>query len=140
MKVQITELTKNELSDIIGSVISGNGYFYFDKEKYSNLISEDEKYYEDKIASVLANGGEVVYVDEMAEEDDTIYGNFNVKAELNDDGEMEYTINLKTFLAGLNNSTESIKYLHEMLIEESGDAYTAWCIVQLGVFGELIYG
>ena len=50
MKVKITELTKNELSDIIGSLISGNGYFYFDKEKYGNLISGDAELHEDKIA------------------------------------------------------------------------------------------
>lgn len=52
-----------------------------------------------------------------------------------------YVINLDTILAGINHDTEESKFLVEdMFICDSYDMYTAYNLLQVVVFGEIVYG
>lgn len=61
-----------------------------------------------------------------------IIGKFSVPA---------YKITMETLLAGINaNTKESSRLVQELFIDEDGDLYTAYNLMQVAVFGEIIYG
>lgn len=52
-----------------------------------------------------------------------------------------YKITMETLLAGINaNTDESWPLIQKLLIDEDGDLYTAHNLMQVAVFGEIIYG
>lgn len=52
-----------------------------------------------------------------------------------------YKITMETLLAGINaNTDESWPLIQKLFIDEDGDLYTAYSLMQVAVFGEIIYG
>ena len=114
--------------------------------------------WEDKLANVLLNGGRIEVIDRYSEEHPDDYETYGEQGknwistrwqeftswnreEQGQWGNVVYTIDLNNILYGINQNDHTNKLAHELLINEDGDLYTAYNLLQCIVFGgEEIYG
>ncbi|MDD6104183.1 MAG: hypothetical protein PUB73_06205 [Bacteroidales bacterium] len=138
MKQKITELSHNDLVNILSTALYGCDYLSasYDHDFYNNLNDSQKQgnCFEDALADVLLNGGAITIIDYYAEGD--VNGK---KGKLIDDDNAEYTLTLQDFLDGCS-TREGHRYAVELLVEEDGDYYTANNLLQIIMFGEVIYG
>lgn len=143
-KIQVIELTHEEIVNIF-STASYNNYLlelsYADSmddlarevKKKWNETHGDTMCYEDKLAAILENGGTIVAVDKEEYE----YGSYEGEEPNKDKG--IHPLTLKKLLDACS-TTEGYKYAKTLLVDEDGDFYDAWNIIQIAMFGEVVYG
>lgn len=153
---RILDISHDEIVNLLSTAMYGSTYLSaeYDKDFY-NSIPENKKQgdcYEDKMADVLLNGGEIYIYDN--DSDGEAYGS---KGEVisNDYGEeyTQYTITLADLIEGLEkcaNSTYNVqndsKYLKQCFDEFadedscSFDLEMADALMQVILFNELVYG
>lgn len=137
MKHNITDLTHEDIVSILSTALYGCEWTVtdYDHEFYNNLKEHEGDCFEDACADVLLNGGTISIADSYAEGE--IYGS---KGKLCEDEEtVVYTLDLQDFLKGCN-SKDGFDLAVEILVEEEGDYYTANDLLQVIMFGEVIYG
>lgn len=165
MKFQVTELNHEELVNLFSTATYGNNALYIKvPEEYEELEDKGEgNCIEDKWANVLANGGQLevydLYDESDTQEEAEYYGNKGtnwvdtgwkpmtqyIVSPLGEAVHQKtnyyptYRITMETLLNGISNEYAS-SYVKELFIDEAGDLYTAWNIMQIAVFGEIIYG
>lgn len=146
IEVKIKELTHEDLVNLLSTTFYGSPTFApMLYDEYKPLENRGEgNCYEDKMANVLLNGGRVAAVD--IEYDDEIFENDGVLAVVNDAGEAEYRFDLKAVKKGLKRALESKKgyirsaALNFLIDDGSFDAGDAEVLIQMIIFGEVIYG
>ena len=143
-KIQVIELTHEEIVNIF-STASYDNYLlelsYADSmddlarevKKKWNETHGDTMCYEDKLAAILENGGTIVAVDKGEYE----YGSYEGEEPNKDKG--IHPLTLKKLLDACS-TTEGYKYAKTLLVDEDGDFYDAWNIIQIAMFGEVVYG
>lgn len=131
MKAKITELTHQELGDIL-SFVNAEGYFAldYDREAWSQLpCKTEDPCFEDKLADMLLAGESITITDCDAE------GDVYADGKLDEDENGVYTLRLDDFLEWGD------PHLAYEILEGDGDAWTAHMFIQKVMFhGEVIYG
>ena len=158
MKTQtkITELTKEDLSDLFSTALYGSNYLSAD---YDDTDDCDEDCYEDTMAMILLNGGTIRVTDGYA--DGCHYG--ELPYQFNEDYDATYTLRLEDIIKGLERAANGTfnagendevipdwkdrniafaKRSFEAMAwnEREWDALTADCLMQIILFNEIIYG
>lgn len=151
----ISNIKHEELVNLLSTALYGSTYMsaYYDREKYKRLFKEGDCY-EDKMARILLEGGEITVTDGFAED---AYEVWSKKGRWNKDlEEAQYTITLKDIeeglrmaLAGefeLNEGQEEAekkwarKVVCEIMDEDGDYDYNdADMVMQIILFGEIIY-
>lgn len=161
----VTKLTHDELVDLLSTATYDNdsAILVQPSEEYEGFQLESQTR-EDYWASVLEQGGSLwVYdlYDESASKKDVEYHGkeginwvetdyrvvvnkmMDIRGRVHILGKFSvptYKITLETLLAGINaNTKESSSLVQEFFIEDTGDLYTAYNILQIAVYGEIIY-
>lgn len=146
IKVTIKELTHEDLVNLLSTTFYGSPTFapmLVDEFMSYEYIGEGDCL-EDKMANVLLCGGRVAAID--LECDDELFENKGVLARINEGGEGEYQFDLKAIKKGLKMALESKKgyirsaALNFLIDDGSFDAGDAEVLIQMIIFGEVIYG
>lgn len=162
----VNKLTHDELVNLFSTATYGNESAIMIKpsEEYDGLQLDDQSR-EDYWASILEHGGSLwvydLYDESSSKEEAEYYGKQGVnwietdyKGVTNKMVDLfgrvhiigkfsvpAYKITMKTLIAGINaNTKESSRLVQELFIEGGGDLYTAYNLMQIAVFGEIIYG
>lgn len=140
MKFKVTEISAQELSDLISCAIYGNDYMGVNiKSKHWKMLVETKpelesvRYFEDKCAHLLLNYG-CIYVTDMDAEEE-VYGTLphTIDAET---GAVTYQVKLEDVLNGLSN-----KEVQWAITDwDNMDLTSAYAIMQAIAFGEVVYG
>ena len=145
-KVQILELSHEDIVELLSTATYGSYIFTFDydKTKYANVCEfKANDCAEDVAAKILLAGGEIGIIDRYAEDADDHYGDLTAHY---DDGEMIYSLNLKDLIHGLNAAAKKSawvrKCFNSFVNYEDGDfdLLRAETLLQVIAFGEEIYG
>lgn len=146
IEVTIKEITHEDLVNLLSTTFYGSPTFapmlVDEFASYENIGEGD--CYEDKMANVLLCGGRVAAID--LECDDELFENKGVLARLNEEGEGEYQFDLKAVKKGLKMALESKQgyirnaALNFLINDGSFDAGDAEVLIQMIIFGEVIYG
>lgn len=157
MKIVITGLSHDDLVNLFSTATYGNDdidVVYPEEEQVGQYGYADDDCYEDKIAKALLKGAEIKVVDlacdpEVYKEDVEFYGvagtNWVAKGyRWHNIGYGKkywpiYYINLKTLMQGLSH-VDAAPYVQDLFVKEEGDMFTAYNLLQIAVFGEIIYG
>ena len=152
---KVKELTHEELVDFISTATYGdNSFEILVPEEYAHLKKQGPcDCWEDKIANVLENGGKIDVVDceddGYEEGEQQLFQNnaYPLKHHLEKyesyDGDVLYRPTYRIGLDDILNAfstEEGYGYAKELLVDEEGDFYTAWNLLQLVIFGEVVYG
>lgn len=153
-RTKITELTKEDLSDLFSSAFYGSNYLSAD---YDDADDCDEDCYEDTMAMLLLNGKTIRVTDGYA--DGCHYG--ELPYQFNEDYDATYTLRLEDIIKGLeraaNGTFDTRKDVSDDFAdrnrefgrrsfeafawnERDWDAITADCLMQIILFDEIIYG
>lgn len=136
--LQVTELTHDELVNILSMLFCENDFSVGCKKKDYAQVPQDKRNgtcIEDKCADVLLNGGKIYVTDVQAEEQ--VYGNLPHTIDAEDES-VTYEVTLQDFFKGLSNA-DATEWVKE-LADENDDYWTAYNLIQFVLFGELIYG
>ena len=90
--------------------------------------------WEDKLAEILERGGTLTVIDYEDYDNDNDYN-----GEEPNKGKGIHPLTLKKLLDACS-TTEGYKYAKTLLVDEDGDFYDAWNIIQIAMFGEVVYG
>lgn len=141
--INITELSHEDLVNILSGALYGSTWLLADYDR--DLLAEIPAHkkegvcFEDHLADMLLNGYCIYLLDGYAEgevylkegrDPETIY--------IDDDGNALYPIVLQDILSACS-SEKGYKLLAEILSGE-GDYFTANNLLQIAMFGEIIYG
>lgn len=151
-KFQVTELSHEDLVNLFSTALYGNNALYTDwEDKYNELKDKGEgDCFEDHLANILLNGGEIMISDLNADGGDDFYNNDkSIKTSTQHitlcswKGEQEYDvptyhITLQDIYKGMSIEGAS-KYVQELFIDENGDLYTAWNLLQFVMYGEEVW-
>lgn len=143
-KIKVIELTHEEIVNIFSTANYNNislELSYADSmddlarevKKKWNDTHGDTMCYEDKLAAILENGGTIAAID--AEE----YKYRDYDGEEPTKENHVYPITMQTLLDACS-TKEGYSYAKRLLVDEEGDLYDAWNIIQIAMFGEVIYG
>lgn len=150
MKVQVTELTHDELVDILSTALYGCDYLQvnYDRKTWEAIPAEKKEgnCFEDRLADMLLNGHAIELTD--IESEGELYKVRGVPcrvrkevSEYNPNASYEvsvYVVNLKAILRACS-SPKGNQLLMEVL-NGQGDYFTANDLLQLTMFGQVIYG
>lgn len=140
MKTQVTEISREELSDLISCAIYGNNYMDVNikKNDWKALVDanpelEDVIYHEDKCAHLLLNNG-CIYVTDMEAEEE-VYGTLphTIDAQTR---AVTYQVKMGDVLKGLSN--DEVQWA--ITDWDNMDLTSAYAIMQAIAFGEVVYG
>ena len=153
-RTKITELTKEDLSDLFSSAFYGSNYLSAD---YDDADDCDEDCYEDTMAMILLKGGTIRVTDGYA--DGCHYG--ELPYQFNEDYDATYTLRFIDILNGLERAANGTFNTRKDVSndfadrnkefgrssfeafawnEREWDAITADCLMQIILFDEIIYG
>lgn len=162
----VNKLTHDELVNLFSTATYGNdSAIMIQPSKESDGLQLDAQSREDYWAAILEHGGSLwvydIYDESTSKEDAEYYGKKDINwvetdyrvvvnkvvdilGRVHVIGKFSvpaYKITMETLLAGINaNTQESSLLIQELFIEGSGDLYTAYNLMQVAVFGEIIYG
>ena len=155
--VEIIDITHEDLVNLFSTALYGSSYLSaeYDKDFY-NSIPKDKKEgdcFEDHIADVLLNGGEIYIYDAYSEGELYSKNGELIKEEYGGEEYAQYTLTLTDIIEGLqraangtyktNNDTKYIRQCFNEFAEDDCydlDLTDADALMQVIVFNELIYG
>lgn len=143
-KIKVIELTHEEIVNIFSTANYNNSSLelsYADSmddlarevKKKWNDTHGDTMCYEDKLAAILENGGTIAAIDVEEYE----YGDYDGEEPTKENH--VYPITMQTLLDACS-TEEGYSCAKRLLVDEEGDLYDAWNIIQIAMFGEVIYG
>lgn len=154
-EIKFTELSHDDLVDILSTATYGDESLDIRvprkcKDFYEEL--DEDACWEDRLANVLEKGGYLVIYDNNSEEPKdgwTCEGNVGLECvwkefktwnteEQGEWGHVGYRVYLKDILNGCS-TEQGYKFAKKLLIDEDGDFYTAYNLMQIILFGELVY-
>lgn len=136
-EIKNIQLSHDDLVNLLSTALYGCSFLEADynHEDY-DAVPEDKREgdcYEDKMADILLNGGHITIVDYYAE------GEVYNTGTLDEDENGVYEVNLNDIIYGIE-KTDGFPYAEELFIKEEGDYYTANNLLQIIMFGDVIYG
>ena len=155
--VEIIDITHEDLVNLFSTALYGSSYLSaeYDKDFY-NSIPKDKKEgdcFEDHIADVLLNGGEIYIYDTYSEGEVYSKNGERIKEEYGGEEYAQYTLTLTDIIEGLqraangtyktNNDTKYIRHCFDEFAEDDCydlDLTDADALMQVITFNELIYG
>jgi hypothetical protein len=155
--VEIIDITHEDLVNLFSTALYGSSYLSaeYDKDFY-NSIPKDKKEgdcFEDHIADVLLNGGEIYIYDAYSEGEVYSKNGELIKEEYGGEEYAQYTPTLTDIIEGLqraangtyktNNDTKFIRQCFNEFAEDDCydlDLTDADALMQVITFNELIYG
>jgi hypothetical protein len=155
--VEIIDITHEDLVNLFSTALYGSSYLSaeYDKDFY-NSIPKDKKEgdcFEDHIADVLLNGGEIYIYDAYSEGEVYSKNGELIKEEYGGEEYAQYTLTLTDIIEGLqhaangtyktNNDTKFIRQCFNEFAEDDCydlDLTDADALMQVITFNELIYG
>lgn len=155
--VEIIDITHEDLVNLFSTALYGSSYLSaeYDKDFY-NSIPKDKKEgdcFEDHIADVLLNGGEIYIYDAYSEGEVYSKNGELIKEEYDGEEYAQYTLTLTDIIEGLqraangtyktNNDTKFIRQCFNEFAEDDCydlDLTDADALMQVITFNELIYG
>ena len=155
--VEIIDITHEDLVNLFSTALYGSSYLSaeYDKDFY-NSIPKDKKEgdcFEDHLADVLLNGGEIYIYDAYSEGEVYSDNGELIKEEYSDEEYAQYTLTLTDIIEGLqraangtyktNNDTKFIRHCFNEFAEDDCcdlDLTDADALMQVITFNELIYG
>ena len=148
MKTQttVTDITHEDLVDLFSTATYGSEYIdiaWVNKNEYERC-RHDGDYREDVYARMLLNGYKIEVRDYYSEDEEDFYGNLHHEWN-EEDGCMVYHVGIEDVKKGIAKCLDLGGFEAEcaqLLISEPEklDLYEAEAIMQVIVFGELIYG
>ena len=155
--VEIIDITHEDLVNLFSIALYGSSYLSAEYNKdFYNSIPKDKKEgdcYEDHIADVLLNGGEVYIYDDYSEGEVYSKNGELIKEEYGGEEYAQYTLTLTDIIEGLqraangtyktNNDTKYIRQCFNEFAEDDCydlDLTDADALMQVIIFNELIYG
>lgn len=143
---KITQLTKDELSSLISTATYGDNTFDIlvpkEYRELKTLGGNEDDCWEDELANVLLNGGKIDIIDMEDEYDDAnarVESKVHHLEEYNGYYHPAYRVGLEEILEGCS-TDEGYEYAKELFLDEDGDFFTAYNLLQIIIFGEVIYG
>lgn len=135
MKIQVIELSHSDLVDIFATATYGSEAIDIDynREEWGALPVKEGECSEDAMADMILNGHQLTVTDFYAEGE-----TYREGAKLDKYGNGIYEIQYSDILNACS-TTEGIELAID-LFEGNGDYFTAYNLMQLIVFGEIIYG
>lgn len=156
-KTTITELTHDDLVELFSTALTGSSYLSADYEE--SIEYDEEDCFEDILANILLHDGSIKVTDYYA--DGRVYG--SLPHEIDEGEDVTYFVTyddikrgLERAADGLFNAGENSKYVNWrdmalgfarrsfdafVMYEDGGfDADAAACLLQIILFGEIIYG
>lgn len=149
-QIKVTELSHDELVNLFSTAFYGNNAYYVDWSDEADKLKDGQgDCFEDHLANILLNGGEIMITDMNAEDEDEFNNGNNLKTSVETithnswAGQEEfnlptYHITLQDIYNGLSKE-EASPYVQELFIDEEGDMITADCLMQIILFSEIIY-
>lgn len=147
IKVEISEITHEDLVNLLSTTLYGSQIFAGRfLEEYKSLEESEttpSECFEERAANVLLYGGEFCIIDIEGGE---IFKNKGVFSRLTKDDEGEYHFDLKAVKNGLKKALESdedyirLAALNFLIDDGTFDATDAEVLIQMILFGEVIYG
>lgn len=158
-KTIITEINHDDLVNLFSTALYGSQYWGvdYDTNGFRKIPNPDDcECIEDKLAKMLLNGKPITIYDMYAEDEEDFHGDLWHQWD-GDNGTMDYLVNLKDIEKGLqkcldgtfkvnDGCDEEISYMRKcvtnLIDSENGDLdlYEAQNILQVIVFGKIIYG
>ena len=156
-KTTITEITHDDIVNLLSTGLYGSQFLGVDYsiEDYRKIPNPDEyNCIEDKCAKLLLNGESIVIYDMYAEDEEDFHGKLYHSWD-SDNETMDYTITLSDIEKGLQKCLDGTFKINDGCDEEVGyikkcmsdlmndgdlDLYEAQNILQIIVFGQIIYG
>ena len=155
--VEIIDITHEDLVNLFSTAIYGSSYLSaeYDKDFYNSIPKEKKEgdCYEDHIADVLLNGGEIYIYDAYSEGEVYSDNGELIKEAYSDEDYAQYTLTLTDIIEGLqraangtyktNNDTKFIRQCFNEFADEDCcdlDLTDADALMQVITFNELIYG
>ena len=145
LNVSITDISLYDLVYLLSTAISGEVFgFHYNKDDYYGTELEDENdCLEDKCAKILLEGKSIIVTDYMGEGDES-YGDLPNKPSKFGEA-IDYEVTLEDIKKGLEKCFTCSEYQAAnvvTLVENPSDfdAYMADCVMEVIVFGEIIYG
>ena len=158
-KTIITDITQEDLVNLLSTALSGSDYFGadYDSNEYRKIPNPDDcECFEEKLAKMLLNGKTITISDAYVEDEEDFHGDLWHEWD-NESSTMDYTINLENIKKGLQKCIDGTfkenegcgdeksymrKCVNDLMYEDSMelDLYEAENIMQIIVFGELVYG
>lgn len=145
-EIKITQLTKDELSNLISTATYGDNSFdiLVPKEylELKTLGGNEDDCWEDELTNVLLNGGKIDIIDMEDEYDDAnarVESKVHHLEEYNGYYHPAYRVGLEEILEGCS-TDEGCEYAKELFLDEDGDFFTAYNLLQIIIFGEVVYG
>lgn len=140
MKITGVKLNQEDLVNVLSDGLYGNeglGSSYDEKDWKSIAAKSKSSFlcYEEKLACLLLAGKKIILVDYQAEGE--TYGEKGKLIECDDFEAAEYHITLED-IENAFTSEEGQECLSQYLNEEN-DFYSGWNILQIAMFGEVIY-
>lgn len=147
--IKIEDITHDDLVNLFSTALYGSTYLSVD---YPDGDYDEDDCYEDKIAKALLDGFSVNVIDTYAE--GCVYGNLlhKIDEETEDVSYMVTLVDIKlglekagsgTFKINFDGEEEFAREAFESYVNEESldfDLTYADCLMQIIVFGELIYG
>ena len=155
--VEIIDITHEDLVNLFSTALYGSSYLSaeYDKDFY-NSIPKDKKEgdcFEDHIADVLLNGGEIYIYDAYSEGEVYSDNGELIKEEYSDEEYAQYTLTLTDIIEGLQRAANGTyktndddKFIRQCFNEFADldccdlDLTDAEALMQIITFNELIYG
>lgn len=145
LNVSITGIGHDDLVYLISTAASGGVFgFHYNKDDYygAELVDETDCL-EDKCAKILLEGKSIIVTDYMGEGKES-YGSLPNKPSKFGDA-IDYEVTLEDIKKGLEKCFTYSEYQAAnvaTLVENPSDfdAYMADCVMEVIVFGEIIYG
>lgn len=145
-KTTVTDITHDDLVDLLSTATYGSSWFSVKRPKgsYKGTELEDENdCIEDTWSKILLSGGKVFFCDYYSEDEEDFYGTKNHKWT----GEyMRYEINLDDIKSGIEKALDaggSTARCATRFIDRENldfDICDAECLIQWILFGEEVYG
>lgn len=143
-KTTITEIKHEELVNMFSLMLYGNCNFIVDNTDFrKEYIKATDDCIEEKMASILLNGGEVLIGDTNSEGEDEHYGNLRY---IFKDGIVYYRVTLQDIKEGLARCADSKeRYIQEAALsimrdDGEADGWDGDNILQIILYGEVVYG
>ena len=156
-KTIITDITKEDLVELFSAAFYGSQYWGadYDINEFRKIPNQDDcESIEDRLAKMLLNRKPITIYDMYAEDEEDFHGNLWHQWD-GDNGTMDYLVNLKDIEKGLQKCLDGTFKVNDGCDEEVGyirkcmsdlmndgdlDLYEAQNILQVIVFGQIIYG
>lgn len=141
-KTVVTDVTQEDLVNLLSTAHYGSDWLSIDYKAGNN--TNHKGCFEENLANILLEGKKISFIDFNAEDEGNFYGNLPHKWNESEGG-MYYDVTLEDIKTGIGKAFDNGGFENQCANNlahepENLDLYDAEALMQMCVFGELIYG